>query len=194
MPIPHHRGRVPEEQRFSDQANSTGIPAESGRSVSRRSQLLVLGVLVAVRAGAGVPPAGGLGHHGGPGSLLTSSTPNAPTPPIPPAPPLSPTRIVHLPPQTIVNGTDALAVTLSAPPAPSSPRPPLHPRAPGTWSTSGNTELFTASSTLAPCSTYTLTVWADTIATGHSRVGRRHVLTLKVACPPLPGLQQILAR
>lgn len=162
--------------------------------MSRRSQLLVLGLLVVVLAVAGVTTAAALGHHGGIGSLLTSSTPNAPTPPTPPAPPLSPTRIVHLPPQTIVNGTDALAVTLSAPPASSSPRPTLRPKAPGKWSTSGNTELFTASSTLAPCSTYTLTVWADTIAIGHSRVGRRHVLTLKVACPPLTGLQQILAR
>ncbi len=159
--------------------------------MSRRSQLLVLGVLVAVLAVAGVTTAAALGHHGGIGSLLTSSTPSAPVPPVPP---LSPTRIVHLPPQTIVNGTDALAVTLSAPPASSSPRPTLRPRAPGTWSTSGNTELFTASSTLTPCSTYTLTVWADTTATGHSRVGRRHVLTLKVACPSLAGMQQILAR
>jgi peptidoglycan hydrolase-like protein with peptidoglycan-binding domain len=181
-------GRVQSDHHFSDRANRvTG----SGRPLSRRSQLLAIGVLVAVLAVAGAATAAALAHHGSIGSLLTSASPSAPSPL--PAP-LSPTRIVHLPPSTIVNGADPLTVTLSAPPAPRSPRPTLRPAIAGAWRDSGSTELFTPSSTLAPCSTYTLTVWADTIATGHSRVGKRHVLTLKVACPPLAGLQQILAR
>jgi peptidoglycan hydrolase-like protein with peptidoglycan-binding domain len=184
-------GHDPGDQHLSDRANPTDIPTGSERSLSRHSQLVAIGVLVVVLAVAGVATAAALGHHDGIGSLLTSSTPSTATTP---APVLSPTRLVHLPPQTIVNGTNALTVTLSAPPAANTPRPTLRPRAPGKWSTSGNSELFTPSSTLAPCSTYTLTVWADTIATGHSRVGRRHVLTLKVACPPLAGMQQALAR
>jgi peptidoglycan hydrolase-like protein with peptidoglycan-binding domain len=181
-------GRVQSDHHFSDRANyATG----SERSLSRRGQLLAIGMLVLALAVGGAATAAGLTHHGGIGSLLTSASPTAPTPP--PAP-LTPTRIVHLPPSTIVNGTGALGVTLSAAPAAHSPRPTIRPAVSGTWTSSGNTELFTPSSTLAPCSTYTMTVWADTIATGHSRVGRRHVLTLKVDCPPLAGMQQILAR
>ncbi|HEY3760053.1 MAG TPA: L,D-transpeptidase family protein [Solirubrobacteraceae bacterium] len=181
-------GRVKSDHEFSDRANyMTGLR----QPLSRRGQLLAIGALVAVLAVAGAATATALTRRGGIGSLLTSSSPTAPTPP--PAP-LTRTRIVHLPPSTIVNGTGAIGVTLSAPAAASSPRPILRPAVPGTWSDGGNTELFTPSSTLAPCSTYTLTVWANTIATGHSRVGHRHVLTLKVACPPLAGMQQALAR
>jgi peptidoglycan hydrolase-like protein with peptidoglycan-binding domain len=181
-------GQVQSDNHFSDETNQ--VTAQRGR-LSRHGQLLAVGALVVVLAVAGAATATALTHHGGIGSLLTTASPTAPAPP--PAP-LSPTRIVHLPPSTIVNGTSALGVTLSAPPASNSPRPTIRPAVPGTWSDSANTELFTPSSTLAPCSTYTLTVWADTIATGHSRVGHRHVLSLKVACPPLAGLQQILAR
>ncbi len=39
-----------------------------------------------------------------------------------------------------------------------------------------------------------MTVWANTTATGHSRLGRRQTMTLHVACPPLAGMQQALAR
>jgi peptidoglycan hydrolase-like protein with peptidoglycan-binding domain len=39
-----------------------------------------------------------------------------------------------------------------------------------------------------------LTVWADTLAVGHSRLGRRRTIALSVACPPTAGLQQALAR
>jgi hypothetical protein len=181
-------GRVKSDREFSDRANyMTGLR----QPLSRRGQLVAIGALVVVLAVAGAATATALTHRGGIGGLLTSSTPTAPTQP--PAP-LTRTRIVHLPPSTLVNGTSAIGVTLSAPPAASSPRPILRPAVPGTWSDGGNTELFTPSSTLAPCSTYTLTVWANTIATGHSRVGHRHVLTLKVACPPLAGMQQALAR
>ena len=110
------------------------------------------------------------------------------------AEPLPPTRLVALPEHTIGNGTGLLTVTLSAPPAPSSPVPTLRPAAAGTWSVVGDSEVFTPASTLMPCTTYTLTVWANTIATGHSRLGKRHTIGLNVACPSIAALQQGLAR
>jgi L,D-transpeptidase catalytic domain len=108
--------------------------------------------------------------------------------------PLTPTKLVGLPPSGIVNGTSAVTIELSGPPAPGSPTPTFSPAIAGAWSVSGDTESFTATSTLQPCSTYEMTVWSNTTATGHSRLGRRHVLTLHVACPPLAGMQQALAR
>jgi peptidoglycan hydrolase-like protein with peptidoglycan-binding domain len=153
--------------------------------------MLAMGLAVVALAAAGIATGAALARHDSIAKLLSPGSSGAPAPP---PKPLSPTRIVHLPPGSIANGTDALGVTLSAPPAANSPRPTLHPAVAGTWSTSGNTELFTPSSTLEPCSTYTLTVWANTIAQGHSRVGRKHIRTLHVACPPLAGLQQALAR
>ncbi len=110
------------------------------------------------------------------------------------AAPLTPTLVVGLPGRTITSGTDPVTVTLSAPAAGRSPRPTLFPAVAGTWSTVGNSELFTPASTLAPCSTYTLTVWAHTFATGHAPVGHRRTLQLHVQCPPIAGLQQALAR
>jgi peptidoglycan hydrolase-like protein with peptidoglycan-binding domain len=110
------------------------------------------------------------------------------------AEPLTPTRLVALPPHAIANGTEPLSVTLSAPPAADSPAPTLRPAVAGTWSTVGNSAVFTPASTLMPCSTYTLTVWANTIATDHSRLGKRHTIGLNVACPTTAALQQSLAR
>jgi peptidoglycan hydrolase-like protein with peptidoglycan-binding domain len=153
--------------------------------------MVAMGLVVVALAAVGVVTGAALARHGHIGNLLSSGPAGAPAPP---PRPLSPTRVVHMPHQAIENGTDVLAVTLSAPPAASSPQPTLRPAVAGTWSAVGDTELFTPSSTLEPCSTYKLTVWANTIATGHSRVGRRHVETLRVACPPLAGLQQGLAR
>jgi peptidoglycan hydrolase-like protein with peptidoglycan-binding domain len=143
-----------------------------------------MGVVVAAMA-IGVV----LARHHSVGNLLSSGSAGA----APPAP-LPPTRLVAAPGSTITNGTDSLRVTLSAPPAGRSPRPTLFPAVAGTWSTVGNTEIFTPASTLAPCSTYTLTVWAHTFATGHAPLGRRHIRTLHVACPSITGLQQALAR
>ena len=107
---------------------------------------------------------------------------------------LTSTQLEALPARRISNGTQPLAVTLSAPPAPGSPTPTLHPVVAGTWSTVGNSEVFTPVSTLLPCSSYTLTVWADTIATGHSRLGKRQTIGLNVDCPGVSALQQALAR
>jgi lipoprotein-anchoring transpeptidase ErfK/SrfK len=142
-------------------------------------------LMVVIAVGAAVALARGHGAS----SLLGSA--NASTPP---PKPLPPTRVLRVPHGTIVNGTDPLEVTLSAPAAANSPRPTLIPAVAGTWTTVGSSELFTPVSTLEPCSTYTLTVWADTIATGHSRVGHRRTIPLHVACPPTAGLQQALAR
>jgi hypothetical protein len=53
--------------------------------------------------------------------------------------------------------------------------------------------VFTPVSTLEPCSSYTLTVWARTTSDAHAPLGRRRAIGLNVACPPLAGLQQALA-
>jgi peptidoglycan hydrolase-like protein with peptidoglycan-binding domain len=107
--------------------------------------------------------------------------------------PLPPTKLVALP-RVIVNGSEPLAVGLSAPVAPSSPPPTLDPRVAGGWSVVGDAWVFTPVSTLEPCSSYALTVWARTSSTGHAPLGHRRTVTLRIACPPLSALQQALAR
>jgi peptidoglycan hydrolase-like protein with peptidoglycan-binding domain len=123
------------------------------------------------------------------GNLLPSGLAGASTPA-----PLHPTHLVRLPSRTIANGSDPLSVTLSAPPARSSPRPTLSPAVAGSWRTVGDSEIFTPSSTLAPCASYTLTVWKHTFATDHASLESRHTQPLHVACPSITGLQQALAR
>jgi len=110
------------------------------------------------------------------------------------AAPLPATRLVALPHGTIANGTSPLTVTLSAPVSSTSPAPTLTPNVAGTWATSGDSEVFTPTSTLLPCSTYTMTIWARTDAAEHAELGRKRTIRLSVACPPLAGLQQALAR
>ncbi len=111
-----------------------------------------------------------------------------------PAAPLLPTRLLGLPSHSIANGTEPLKVLLSAPAATNSPPPTLTPKVAGTWAAVGDEEVFTPVSTLQPCSTYELTVWARTVATGSSPLGRRRTIGLHVACPPLAAAQQALAR
>jgi peptidoglycan hydrolase-like protein with peptidoglycan-binding domain len=109
--------------------------------------------------------------------------------------PLPPTRLVALAKHAVIaNGTEPLVVTLSAPVSPTSPPPTLTPMVAGTWSIAGDTEVFTPVSTLQPCSSYALTVWARTSSTGHAPLGRRRTVGVQVACPPIAGLQQALAR
>ncbi|MGH2853588.1 MAG: L,D-transpeptidase family protein [Solirubrobacteraceae bacterium] len=156
----------------------------------RRARTIPTGVLLMAAVVVAVAVGALLARHHSVGSLLGSGSAGASAP----APPLTPTRLVRLPGQTIANGTEPLSVILSAPAAASSPRPILRPAVAGAWSTVGDAEVFTPAATLAPCSTYTLTVWAHTFATGHAPLGRRHVHTLHVACPPITGLQQALAR
>ncbi len=128
-------------------------------------------------------------------SPTTTTAPSTPTPPVESPPkPTVPTRITALPGSTIADGTTPLRVRLSAAPAPGSPVPMLTPQVAGKWTAVGEYESFEPKSTLEPCSTYTLTVWAGTDAVGHPPVGKSHTLTLNVACPGLQALQQALAR
>jgi peptidoglycan hydrolase-like protein with peptidoglycan-binding domain len=151
-------------------------------SVNRLSKRLALMVvlvvgLLGVGIGAGV---GGLESH------LTSASDTVGL--------LPATRITALPHATITNGTAPLRVRLSGAPASFSPNPALRPAVAGTWTRRGKSEYFTPKVALDPCSSYTLTVWAASTATGHSPLAKRRTIPLNVACPSVRGLQQILAR
>ncbi len=124
----------------------------------------------------------------------TPSTPTGTPPATTPPKPAPRTRLTGLPSGAIADGTAQLVVRLSAAPAQNSPTPLLSPSVAGTWKSVGNSETFTPKSTLKPCSSYTLTVWAGTDALGHPPLGTAHRQTLHVACPSLRGLQQALAR
>jgi peptidoglycan hydrolase-like protein with peptidoglycan-binding domain len=107
---------------------------------------------------------------------------------------LSPTRLTALPHRSVLDGTLPLRVRLSAPPAPFSPRPTLSPVVAGTWTTHGDSELFTPASTLDPCAGYTLTIPAASTAVAHSPLAKQRTVALSVQCPSVKGLQQTLAR
>jgi peptidoglycan hydrolase-like protein with peptidoglycan-binding domain len=149
--------------------------------------LVVLSVLVLAVVGIVALSAQGhdvsnlLGAHSGGASAAAAA-------------PLPPTQLAALPKRTLTNGTEPLAVMLSAPVSPSSPPPSLNPKVAGRWSIVGDAEVFTPASTLEPCTSYALTVWARTTATGHTQLGKRQTIALHVACPPIAGLQQALAR
>jgi peptidoglycan hydrolase-like protein with peptidoglycan-binding domain len=102
--------------------------------------------------------------------------------------------VIGLPSGAIADGTQPLVVRLSAAPAPNSPAPALSPTLAGTWKAVGNSEIFTPKSTLEPCGTYRLTVWAGTDALGHPPLGKARRMRLSVACPGLQALQQALSR
>jgi peptidoglycan hydrolase-like protein with peptidoglycan-binding domain len=70
----------------------------------------------------------------------------------------------------------------------------LVPKVAGKWTIVGDSEVFTPASTLQPCSSYALTLWARTSSTGHSQLGRKQSIGLKVSCPSIAGLQQALTR
>jgi peptidoglycan hydrolase-like protein with peptidoglycan-binding domain len=107
---------------------------------------------------------------------------------------LPPTRLTALPHHSILDGTLSLRVRLSAPPASFSPRPTLSPAIAGTWTTHGDSELFTPASTLDPCAGYTLTIPAASTAVAHSPLAKQRTVALSVQCPSVKGLQQTLAR
>jgi peptidoglycan hydrolase-like protein with peptidoglycan-binding domain len=155
----------------------------SSQSRARRILLMMLAGLALAAAAVLIAR----GHSG-------SSAANAAAVPGAPAPPLTPTRLTALPHETVTDGTAPLRVRLSGPPAASSPLPVLRPAVAGKWSIVEDSEIFTPVSTLEPCSTYELTVWADTTATGYARLGKRRTITLHVACPSITALQQGLAR
>jgi peptidoglycan hydrolase-like protein with peptidoglycan-binding domain len=143
-------------------------------------------LLMAVLAAAAIVL---FGAAGGPiGALLGARAADAAT-----TVKLPPTRLTALP-NVVVNGSQGLAVGLSAPPAPSSPSPTLEPTVAGSWSIIGNAWVFKPASTLEPCSSYALTVWARTSSTGHAQLGAKRTAQVRVGCPPVAGLQQALAR
>jgi peptidoglycan hydrolase-like protein with peptidoglycan-binding domain len=107
---------------------------------------------------------------------------------------LPPTRLTALPHHSILDGTLPLRIRLSAPPASFSPRPTLSPAITGTWTTRGDSELFTPASTLDPCASYTLTIPAASTAVAHSPLAKQRTVALSVQCPSVKGLQQTLAR
>jgi peptidoglycan hydrolase-like protein with peptidoglycan-binding domain len=151
-----------------------------------------LGVLLVLAvAAAGVAGAMLASRRGGIGSLL-SSTP-AGSAPVAPERLLGRTRIVRLP-RRVSNATERLTVTLSGRPAPGSPRPRLRPAVAGSWSVSGDSEVFRSAATLQPCAGYRLTVPAGTRAVDHASVGRPRTVSLQVACPSTRALQEALAR
>jgi len=179
----HLPGRGPQGER-----GSNGDSPPEPRS---RSRVVSVSVLLMVIAAGAVGTAVLLTRDHSVSDLLGSHPVSAATAA---AEPLTPTRLVTLPTHAIVNGTEPLTVTLSAPPAADSPAPTLRPAVAGTWRTVGNSVVFTPTSTLMPCSTYTLTVWSNTIATGHSRLGKRRTIGLNMPCPATAALQQSLAR
>jgi lipoprotein-anchoring transpeptidase ErfK/SrfK len=104
------------------------------------------------------------------------------------------TRLTALPHKTIADGTLTVRVRLSGRPAAFSPRPTFEPAVTGTWTTRGDSEIFTPASTLDPCASYTLSISAASTAVSHSPLGTGRKLSVKVACPSVKGLQQLLAR
>jgi peptidoglycan hydrolase-like protein with peptidoglycan-binding domain len=158
--------------------------AHTHRSSPKRILLMALAGLTLAVGGILITR----GHNG------SSAASAAAVPSTTPAPPLAPTRLTALPHETITNGTAPLRVRLSGPPVAGSPLPVLRPAIAGKWSTVEDSEIFTPVSTLEPCSTYELTVWAATTATGDSPLGKRRTITLHVACPSTTALQQALAR
>jgi len=104
------------------------------------------------------------------------------------------TRITALPGRVVADATLPLRVRFSGAPASFSPTPQLSPSTPGHWTRRGDSEYFTPTLALDPCTTYTLTIWASSVATEHSPLGRRRTVPFTVACPSTRGLQQTLAR
>jgi lipoprotein-anchoring transpeptidase ErfK/SrfK len=104
------------------------------------------------------------------------------------------TSLTRLPHGIVADGTTPLVVRLSGGVAPGSPAPQLSPAVAGRWATSGPLETFKPTSTLQPCTTYHLTVWAQTKAAGELPLGARRVVTFAVPCPGVRAVQQALAR
>lgn len=181
------------EEACDDDDHDHGDACGSLREHASRSRAIPTVVLLMVAGAVGVMIVSLAGDHSVE-SLLGPRSADASAAVAPAASPLTPTQLMALPGGDIANGTQPLSVTLSAPPSASSPQPTLRPAVAGAWAAVGDSEVFSPASTLMPCSTYTLTVWADTIAAGHSRLGKRRTIGLSVACPKVAALQQALAR
>jgi peptidoglycan hydrolase-like protein with peptidoglycan-binding domain len=170
----------------------------AGKLVTLALTLAAIVPAGAALAGTPANPGGAARATPGASTAAGEATPTTPTPPAretPPPKPVLRTRVTSWPASSITDGTAPLRVRLSGAPVPGSPVPMLSPRIAGRWTSVGSAEYFKPKSTLEPCSTYTLTVWAGTTATGELPLGgRRRTLAMHVGCPPLRALQQALAR
>ena len=112
------------------------------------------------------------------------------------ASPLPPTQLAALPGRADrqrhrAAGGDAVGARLRRPRR----RQRSSPKVAGSWSAVGDSEVFTPVSTLQPCSTYALTVWARTSATGHIAArAPTHDRACTSRARRSPALQQALAR
>jgi len=160
-------------------------------------------VLVATLSfgGAGSQTAVAMAAAGGETTPTTGTTPTpatpetstTPTTTVPPRP--SPrTKITQLPKSSVSDGTAPIRVRLSGTPALNSPAPTLSPSVAGKWKAVGAYETFTPTSTLQPCTSYNLTVWAGTDAAGDRPLGKARKVRLSVLCPGTLALQQALSR
>jgi hypothetical protein len=172
------------------------------RARNRLARLVTL-ALASALAGVGVPPtatAAAVTGTTGETTPATGTTPpttetgTSPTTPAPPAKPSPRTKITQLPKPVVTDGTVPLRVRLSGPAAFNSPMPTLRPNVAGKWKPAGDYMAFTPTSTLQPCSSYTLTVWAGTDATGDRPLGHTRTVHLRVVCPGTLALQQALGR
>ena len=143
-------------------------------------------------------------------SAAADVAPSAPTPPpimkpaarvvVTPPAPAKParhgprTRLTHLPFAGVADGAAGFAIRLNGDPAPATPRPTLAPAAGGTWQDIGPYEIFRPTSTLDPCTSYTLRIPAGTFALRHRRLGRTRLFRFNVACPGTTAVQEALAR
>ena len=104
------------------------------------------------------------------------------------------TRVLKLPPATVVNGTAGIEVEFNGAPSATGATPALHPSVAGTWSVVGDDEKFTPASTLTPCGSYQLAIAKDTAVGGDKPLGKRLAASFTVACPSVTALQEALAR
>jgi lipoprotein-anchoring transpeptidase ErfK/SrfK len=107
---------------------------------------------------------------------------------------LSATKLVHLPLTGVADGAAGVAIRLSGTPAPDTPRPEIFPSVAGRWHDIGPYEAFRPTSTLEPCTSYTMLIPAKTIAVGHRALGRTKTFKFSVACPGVEAVQEALAR
>jgi lipoprotein-anchoring transpeptidase ErfK/SrfK len=165
--------------------HASSPPVGVGMVAGMRTRTTLIAGLVGCAAGVGAATALAV-------APLPAQPPAAPAPAMTPAP--AATTLTRLPHARITDGTAPLVVRLSGPVAPGSPLPQLSPSVAGKWTAAADLLTFTPTSTLAPCTSYQLTIWAQTAAVGRPPLGTRRVVDLAVACPGTRAVQQALAR
>jgi L,D-transpeptidase catalytic domain len=197
--LPQRNPECPSPHAPQPASSTATLKAVSTRSRNRLARLAALGLASGV-LGAGVTTgatAAGTTGETTPATGTTPATPETGTTPTTPTPPPKPsprTKITGLPKAVLADGTAPLRVRLSGAPTNNSPMPALRPSVAGTWKAVGDYVFFTPSSTLQPCSSYTLTVWAGTDAAGERPLGKPRTVRLRVVCPGTLALQQALGR